>query len=303
MLQFLSRRISFIAFVCLLILFFTHFGMSMVRNSELSEPNFDVVEIGQAAWQGTRTFIEQAVNGELGTVRVDYGTVSINEILWQAYRNSMGLLLIALVVASVAGLVTGIIAAVTKNRKLVLPLLSLTLIGISVPAFFAALLLQVSEIYYYRTFGRRLVLLAGYGWDFKHLLLPVLVLAARPLAYITRAAYLSLDRIMEEDFIRTAFSKGLTLTRTVNVHGLRNIVIPILTAIGVSLRFSLGILPIVEIFFQWPGMGYYLLGAINARQTRLVVVLALALGLTFLVANLLLDLTYRLVDPRLREAE
>ena len=106
---------------------------------------------------------------------------------------------------------------------------------------------------------------------------------------------------MEEDYIRTAFAKGLSFRRTVNVHALRNIAVPVLTALGVSLRFSLSTLPVVEFFFAWPGMGLRLLEAMNARRTTVVVTLACALGLTFLLTNLLLDVVYRLVDPRMRE--
>jgi peptide/nickel transport system permease protein len=107
---------------------------------------------------------------------------------------------------------------------------------------------------------------------------------------------------MEQDYIRTAYAKGLRLRTIVNIHVLRNLAIPVLTAIGVSLRFSLVSLPVVEFFFAWPGMGSRLLEAISERQTALVVALALALGLTFQVVNLLLDILYRVVDPRVREA-
>jgi peptide/nickel transport system permease protein len=143
--------------------------------------------------------------------------------------------------------------------------------------------------------------MAGFGWDFEHMLMPVLVLSARPVAYLTRAAFISLGHVMQEDYIRTAFSKGLSLRRSVIVHALNNMAVPVLTAIGVSARFSLSTLPVVEFFFAWPGIGRRLLEAINARQTPLVIALASVMGLTFLVTNLLLDIAYRMIDPRLRE--
>jgi len=86
----------------------------------------------------------------------------------------------------------------------------------------------------------------------------------------------------------------------VNVHAVKNIAVPILTAVGVSLRFSLGALPVVEFLFLWPGAGLRLLEAIDTRQADLAAALAVSLGLTFLAVNLLLDLLYRFVDPRLR---
>ncbi|HUS84252.1 MAG TPA: ABC transporter permease subunit, partial [Anaerolineales bacterium] len=123
----------------------------------------------------------------------------------------------------------------------------------------------------------------------------------RPLAYLTRASYINLSRLMEQDYIRTAYAKGLSRVRTVNVHALKNLAVPVLTAIGVSLRFSLGSLPVVELFFHWPGIGLNLLRAIDARQTTLLTTLALALGVTFLLFNLILDVAFRIIDPRLEE--
>jgi peptide/nickel transport system permease protein len=145
--------------------------------------------------------------------------------------------------------------------------------------------------------------MAGFGWDLEHMLMPVLVLSARPLAYLTRTTFLALDRTMQEDYIRTAFSKGLSMEHTVVEHALRNIAVPILTTIGVSLRFSLSTLPVVELFFAWPGMGRKLLEAINARQTPVVALLASSLGLTFLLVNLFLDIAYRIIDPRMRDQQ
>jgi len=302
MLRFIIRRIFFIALVWVFIVFFSHLGMRMARNSEISRPDYNLVQHSKRAWQDTRAFLSGALQGDLGTMRIPSGLVPVKDILGESYVNSMGLLLVALVIAAVLGLYIGSVAALTKRRVLVLPLLTLTILGVSTPSFFAGLLLQVGELRYLAITGRRLVSMAGFGWDFEHMLMPVLVLAARPLAYLTRAAFLSLTRGMEEDYIRTAFSKGLSLRRTVNLHALRNIAVPVLTAVGVSVRFSLSTLPVVEVFFNWPGMGRRLLEAINTRQTLVVVTLASALGLTFLLINLLLDVVYRIVDPRMRES-
>jgi len=301
MLRFIARRLCFMILVWVVIVFFSHLGMSMTRNSEISRPDYNLVRHSMRAWQDTRAFLPGALQGSFGQVRTQRGSVPVRGVLWSAYVNSMGLLLVALVLAAAIGLGIGSIAALTRRRGLVLPLLTLTILGVSTPSFFAGLLLQVGELRYLAITGRRLVSMAGFGWDFEHMAMPVLVLAARPLAYLTRAAFLSLTHVMEEDYIRTAFSKGLSLGRTVSVHALRNVTIPVLTALAVSVRFSLSTLPVVEFFFAWPGMGRRLLEAINARQTPLVVALASALGLTFMLINLLLDIAYRIGDPRVRE--
>jgi peptide/nickel transport system permease protein len=301
MLQLLSRRIVFIIVVCLCIALFIHLGMRMVRNSEISQPNYDLVAQTKLAWQDTRGYLRGALQGNLGSIRVGSQTVPISQLLKESYVNSMGLLLVALLAAVLIGLPLGLVAAVVKRRNLNLGILAVTILGISAPAFFVALLLRQGELYYVRVFGHPLVNIAGFGWDFKHMLLPVIVLAARPLAYLTRASFISMNSAMGEDYIRTAYAKGLSSGRTVSRHALPNVSVPILTAIGVSLRFALIALPVVEFFFVWPGMGLRMLEAIDARQTAVVVTLALALGLTFLIVNLLLDLAYWLVDPRVRE--
>ncbi|NOR89652.1 MAG: ABC transporter permease subunit [Anaerolineales bacterium] len=302
MLRFLARRILFIIMVCVLIIFFVHLGMRMAVNSTGAGVSLDLARDTSLAWTDTIAYIGAALQGQLGFVISEHGfPILIRDILRESYINSMGLLLFALTGAALIGVPTGGFLSLTRHKVLVLPILTLTLIGISLPSFFIGILLQQGEILFLRTFGHRLVNIIGFGWDFEHMLLPVLVLSARPLAYLSRASYISLSRIIEQDFIRTAYAKGLSRMRTVNIHAFKNMAVPVLTAIGVSLRFSLGSLPVVELLFHWPGIGLNLLRAINAHQTALVATLALALGVTFLVFNLILDVAFRIIDPRLED--
>lgn len=301
MLQFVSRRVFFIVVVCLLIALLIHLGMLMIRNSEVREPNYDLVGQTKLAWEGTRDYLSGAVQGNFGSIQVGSEFMPISQILRESYVNSMGLLLTALSAAVLLGLPLGLIASQFKQGSLNLPIMIITILGISAPAFFIALLLRQGELYYVRIFGYPLVKVAGFGWDFDHMFLPVVVLAARPLAYLTRASFISMNSTMGEDYVRTAFAKGLSRQYTVNWHALPNVIVPMLTAVGVSLRYALVALPIVEFFFVWPGMGLRMLEAINARQTEVVVTLALAVGLTILVFNLVLDVAYWFLDPRIRE--
>ena len=179
MLRFIVRRILFIALVWVFIVFFSNLGMRMARNSEISRPDYNLVQHGKSAWQDTRTFLSGALRGDLGAMRIPSGLAPIKDFLGESYVNSMGLLLVALVIAAILGLGIGSMAALTKRRMLVLPLLTLTILGISTPSFFAGLLLQVGELRYLAITGRRLVSMAGFGWDLEHTLMPVLVLAAR----------------------------------------------------------------------------------------------------------------------------
>ncbi len=304
MLSFIGRRLAFIISVAVLIIFSVNLGMDMARNSSVETPSYDLVEFSQDAWSNSRAYIEGAIAGDLGTINHDVlGIISIWELLKDTYIKSMGLLLVALLIATLLGLSFGLFAALVKKQQIVLALLILTILGVSTPSFFAGLLLQQGEMKYFQATGEQLVKMAGFGWDIEYMLMPVLVLMARPLAYLTRASFLSFNRVMEENYIRTAYSKGLPNRWVVYIHALRNIAVPVLTSVGVSLRFSLSTLPVVEFFFVWPGVGLRLLEAINARQTEVVVTLALAMGVTFLIINLILDILYRIIDPRLREDE
>ena len=300
MIRFLLRRTAFLLLTAVLIVFFVQLGMLMAQNSNAAVPNFDLDSQVALAWGDTQTYVHQLLTGELGFVQQGSGQVPVVQVLRQAYINSLGLLLAALISAAVTGCALGAILALTRLRRLTTPILTLTILGISTPSFFAALLLQQGEILYLARTGQRLVSVSGFGWDPEHMLLPLLVLMARPLAYLSRAVYVSLRRVLSEDFVRTAQAKGLSRARTVVVHVLRNTAVPVLTALGVSIRFSLGSLPVIELFFAWPGLGKALLQAVNERQPVLAVTLALALGMTILVTNLLLDGIYRVIDPRLR---
>jgi peptide/nickel transport system permease protein len=120
---------------------------------------------------------------------------------------------------------------------------------------------------------------------------------------VTRLSFNALVEILESDYIRTATAKGLRPRVILLRHVLRNAGVPILTTVGVSLRFSLAVLPIVEYIFSWPGIGLRLLKAIEAQDTTAVVGLTLPLVLLFVLVNLLLEILYPLVDPRLRASE
>lgn len=303
MLRFIVRRLLFITAVSIFIIYIANLGMVMTVNSDLPEPSYDLIEYSRQAWQATTTFISDAAQGDLGTVETDYGTLDLGDYLRESYINSAGLLLVSLTIAAVIGLAIGSWAALTKYQAISLSFLTITIIGISVPSFFAAILLQQFAIRYQQQTGSRFASMAGFAWDVDHMLLPVLVLTARPLAYLTRAAFIGLGRVINEEYIRTAYSKGLGCGRVIGTHAMRNTAVPILTAVTVSLRFSLSTLPIVESFFGWPGLGARLLQAINDRNSLIVVTFALALGLTFLLINLILDVSYRYIDPRLRQED
>jgi len=289
-----------IALVCIAIVFFTYFGLEMAANWDGPDPGYHLVQTLKQTILSSLFFLEGLIQGDLGQARMVSGDRAINEILWESYKNSFGLLGIAIGLASVLGILFGGLAALASKSRWEYLILILTLLGVSAPSFLLAVILQNLGIKYTVTFGNQLVSMGGYAWDFKHLAIPVIILTARPLAQITRVTFINLNEIMGEEYIRTAYAKGLSHSRTVIVHAMKNLAVSILTAIGVSLRFSISILPVVEYIFAWPGLGRQFLEGIWNQRMGLVVAIALSLGLTIQLINYLLDLLYPHLDPRLR---
>jgi uncharacterized protein len=306
---FMLRRLAFIAVVAFAIVYFCALGLNLTANSTapVNSPR-NALDMVEPAFEETIEFFGDALNGDLGYViqGVTQRTqVPVMELLAATFTQSASLLAVSIGVAAVIGVMAGGVAATRRHSAISLSTLTLTIVGVSIPSFFLALLFQVADIRFYQNTGMGLFPVYGISGHRTASLLPqvvapALVLAARPLAHITRVTFVSISEILNRDYIRTARAKGLGPSVVYWRHTLRNAGVSIFTAVVISLRFALGSLPVVEIFFQWPGMGITMYNAINARDTTVVTVLALALGVTFLLVSLLADLLYRLIDPRLR---
>jgi len=292
-----ARHLGFALAVLLTIIYLSFFGLEMARGA----PFAGAVSFGVRA---TLHYMGQLAAGDLGvTSSASKGLreLPVSQVLWPIVNRSLGLLLASLLVTIGIGLPAGILAARWRRSGFSLVILLLTLAGISLPSFFTALLLQIAMIKWARaTNGPPLFPVGGFGWD-AHLVLPAVVLAARPIAQLARITFLTLDQVLGQDFIRTARSKGLREGIIWQRHILRNAAISVLTTLGSSLRFSLSSLPVVEFFFGWPGIGFNLLRSISRQDDQLTVALVLCLGLLFIATNWLLEALFVRIDPRLRE--
>jgi uncharacterized protein len=306
---FVLQRLAFIAAVAFAIVYFCTLGLRLSSNSRLlvGQQRRSVWNVADPALAETIDFFEDLSRGELGLVgpgvsERDRGPAM--QVLTRAYSDSARLLIVAVGLAAIIGIAAGALAAAWRQSALALPMLTVTVVGISIPSFFLALLLQIGSIKFYQRTGIRLVLFGPHLPEARSLLpkmaLPALVLVARPLAHITRVTFVSLSGVLEQDYVRTARAKGLREILVFWNHVLRNAGVNILTAVVVSLRFALGSLPVVEVFFDWPGLGVTMLNGIFQRETSVVAGAALGLGVTFLLINMSLDLIYRVIDPRLR---
>lgn len=278
-----------IAFITLLSLYLAKLGQQRIPLNLVETIKEVFRQMGQFLFDHPETYFWSKEN------------VPAFKLVSKFFINSSGLLLISLLFATLIGSILGIFAARLKHRNLAPGIILVSILGISLPSFLIAMLLWVLNFKSYQWLGLKSALLppTGFGWDL-HVIMPALVLAARPLAQIAQITYVAVSDVLREDFIRTASAKGMSQGMVIRRHVYRNILIPVLTTLGTSLRFSLASLPIVESFFLWPGVGLSILQAIAANMNYLVTDLILALGFFFLLINYGLDFLYAIIDPRLR---
>ena len=291
----LGQRLLFGILTLAFILFLSYMGLDMARGVPLENA---VPE----AMRKSLIYAGKAIQGDFGETTA--GGVSllptpVIELIPNIIIRSFGLLAVSLLLSAVFGVILGYLSAGKRSGRSLFAIM-LSIIGISIPSFFAAMLLQLGVTKITQATGSPFLPVGGLGWD-EHLILPALVLAARPLAQISRVTFVTIEEILLQDYIRTAHSKGLRQRVVTAVHVFRNAAIPILTTIGLSLRFSLSSLPVVEFFFGWTGIGFTLLKAISQRDDNLTVILALTLGALVILVNIFLDILYHLIDPRLAD--
>ena len=204
----------------------------------------------------------------------------------------------------VTGLVLGIVSALRQYSVLDIILTIGAFAGISIPAFLAGLIglyLFAVRLHWFPAGG-----IANPGQPFSlgdrlhHLILPAVLLALNYVAIIMRYTRSSLLEVLGEDYMRTARSKGLRETAIITVHGLRNALLPVVTIIGAQIPNVLGGAVFLETIFSWPGMGQLYLDGIAARDYNLIMGITLILAVAILLANLLTDVAYAVIDPRIR---
>jgi ABC-type dipeptide/oligopeptide/nickel transport system permease component len=242
-------------------------------------------------------------------LRGDLGKSYISRLpVWQLIQNALPatieLTLAALVVAIVLGIPTGILSAINRQS---LPDWAITVVNglsLAIPNFWLGILLIIffALILNWLPPGGRVDFMSKPGAAWKTLLLPALTLALHISAVLSRFTRASMIEVLHEDYIRTARAKGLSGLGVISRHALRNALIPIVTVLGIQFGRLLGGAVIVESVFAWPGVGRMVLQAVLNRDYLLVQGALLLLVLAFIVINLIVDLFYGLLDPRIRLA-
>lgn len=265
-------------------------------------------------------YIARVLKGDLGSSIITHAPV-LDEFL-ALFPATIELALAAMLFALLIGLPAGILAAVKRNSVWDHGVMGLSLTGYSMPIFWWGLLLillfsvqldltpvsgRLAVQYFVEPVSGFLLIdtwLAGDREAFfsalQHLVLPMIVLGTNPLAVIARMTRSSMLEVLGEDYIRTARAKGLPTWRVVGVHALRNALIPVVTVIGlqVGVLFTGAIL--TETIFSWPGVGKWMIEAIGRRDYPVLQGGILLLGSMVMAVNLVVDLAYGVINPRIR---
>ncbi len=247
----------------------------------------------------------QAVQGNLG-----HSLQRFNETVAGLIAARLGptLLLMGtgLAFAIVIGIAAGIVSAVRRNSLADYSSSVLALLGISSPAFLTALLgLYIFSVRLKWTpSGGMLTPATGFSVSdlLHHLILPALVLSIGHAALIMRYMRASMLEVLNQDYVRTARAKGVKEFWVVTKHALRNALLPIVTLIGSTIGLAVGGAIFIESVFSWPGMGLLLITAVEARDYPVIMGATLVIGACVIVVNILTDLAYATVDPRIKVA-
>lgn len=290
--------------------------MSPERHAEIS-----------AALGFDRPIVIQYLDYLWGVVRGDFGSsiVTKQPILDQFFTlfpATLELSICAILLAIILGIPAGIFAAIKRGSFFDQTIMGTALVGYSMPIFWWGLLLvilfsgmlgwtpvsgRISLLYFFPPVtGFMLIdsLISGQAGAFKsavsHLILPTIVLGTIPLAVIARQTRSAMLEVLSEDYVRTARAKGLSPFRVIGVHALRNAMIPVITTIGLQVGVMLAGAILTETIFSWPGIGKWMVDSVFRRDYPVIQGGLLLIAGIIMLVNLIVDLLYGLINPRIR---
>lgn len=266
-------------------------------------------------------FVKNALQGNMGESIVSRRPVS--EEFWDRFPATLELAIVALIWSVLLGIPMGILAAVKRNSVFDYSVIGVSLVGYSMPIFWWGLMLVIFfsvNLGWFPVSGRMgamfdipvvtgFVLIdswfseegAAAFWDaLRHLILPAIVLGTIPLAVMARMTRSSLLEVLGEDYVRTAKAKGLNSFRVVFIHALRNALIPVVTVIGLLVGTLLTGAVLTETIFSWPGIGRWLVKSVEARDYPVIQAGVLYLAFLIVMVNVIVDVVYLWVYPRMR---
>jgi ABC-type dipeptide/oligopeptide/nickel transport system permease component len=258
-------------------------------------------------------WLGNALQGDLGTgIR---SRLPVTTLIFERMPATIELAIWSLVLAVGVGIPLGVVSAVRRNSWIDFGSMFAALVGVAAPNFWVGLILlsQIALHVPWLPIGSRgpsfpdalwaILTRLDFGtfWDhFRYVLLPALALGTSIMALITRLTRSSLLEVLNRDYVRTARAKGLRGLDVVYGHALKNALLPVITVVGVQFGSLLGGAIVIEVVFAWPGVGRLIVSAISQRDFPVVQGSVLMLAVVFALVNLLVDLSYSLVNPRIR---
>ena len=243
-------------------------------------------------WQQYLNFLKGAIHLDFGQ---SYFTKEVvTDALMRCFRVTVQLAAMAFIFALVIGLTCGIISAVKRGTWIDSLLMTLSMVGVSAPAFWVAIILQI-------VIGLKLDLLPISGFDGPlNYILPSIALGTRYAGSIARITRTSMLDVIKQDYIRTARSNGVAEKLVIMKHALKNAMIPIVTLVGTELGYMLTGSMLIEKVFSIPGIGNLAVDAMTNRDLPLLQGTVMYIALVFVIVNLVVDLSYAFIDPRIR---
>jgi peptide/nickel transport system permease protein len=264
--------------------------------------------LDQPLWRQYLSFVEGAFSGNLGRSFV-YQEDAVRLIL-QRLPATLELAVGALLIAIVVGVPLGLYAGLKPEHWLSRSLMAASIIGFSLPAFWVALMMIMVfsvQLGWLPASGRGpTVTWLGVPWSWltleglHHLLLPALNLALFKVSLVMRLTRAGVSEVLPQDFVKFARAKGLSPARVVLMHVLRNTLVPLVTVLGLELGSTIAYAVVTETIFAWPGAGKLILDSINSLDRPVVVAYLMVVVVLFVAINLVVDVLYRLLDPRVR---
>jgi len=241
------------------------------------------------------TYISNLLKGDLG-YSLRYRNRTVNEVIAQAFPYSADLGIRAVIFATIVGISLGIIAALNRNKPLDYLSMFIAIVGVSVPGFVIGPLLQY-------IFSIKLKLLPVAQWKgFAYTIMPTFALSLGSIALMARLMRASMLDVVNQDYIKTAKSKGLSPSQIVWRHQIRNAILPVITVLGPVTATLLTGTFVIEQIFAIPGLGkFYILGIQNLDYS-MVLGMTVFYGLFLIAANFIVDIIYGFIDPRIRIA-
>lgn len=295
------------------------FGVSVIGNAVdvLISPEATAAEretaiqalgLNEPLWRQYLIFAGSVLRGEFGTSFV-FG-LPATTLIMQRLPATMELAFVALIMSLGLGLPLGLIAGLRPRSLFSRAIMSFSIIGLSLPAFWIGIMLMMVfsvMLGWLPATGRGATAeFLGIQFSFltvdglRHLLLPALTLSILKASVIIRMTRAGVDEVRKQDFVRFAQSKGLSDWRILMVHVVRNVMIPVVTVVGIEFGQLIAFAPVTETIFAWPGMGKLMFDSIQNLDRPVIVAYLMVVVVIVAVVNFIVDICYMIIDPRVR---